>query len=64
MRTNSQIYALPRVSWIGLGMQGRSKVTALFHLPFLYKHTSSAFLWGGEKSFIILMGVKYVFQIY
>ncbi len=32
--------------------------------PFLSKHTFSAFLWGGEKSFVILMGVKYVFQIY
>lgn len=30
----------------------------------LSKHTFSAFLRGGEKSFVILMGVKYVFQIY
>lgn len=31
--------------------------------PRLSKHTS-AFLWGGGKSFVILMGVKYVFQIH
>lgn len=30
----------------------------------LSKHTFSAFLWGGEKSFVILMSVKYVFQIH
>lgn len=32
--------------------------------PSLSKHTFSAFLWGGEKSFVILMSVKYVFQIH
>lgn len=38
--------------------------SVLITRPFQSKHTFSAFLWGGEKSFIILMGVKYVFQIY